>query len=207
MKKKVKKKTSKQIIEEKLAHIKQLLKNENKTPIILAVDQALNYTAFSVFANGELLAYSMINTSFKAEYLKKIDLILEKTKELVSKYNVNIIINEDIYFMNAQTFKKLAFLLVSFEHYAYKNNIHQLTIHPMTIKAYIGALGSEGAKKRKEQKSLMVDYVLDKYNIDIEKFTEEKYPDVYAKKKKKGDFDIADAICIGDFVNNILESF
>jgi len=168
---------------------------------LLSIDQALNYTAFSVFYNKKLIFYSLLDTSNrKICRAEKILCIRNEVFNLIRFNDINYVVYEDIYYCSLNAYKPLAMLFGVIEVLLYELNIPSIQIHPLSWKSHIN--GIRGS--RDDQKIISTEYADKRWNLDIAKYTEENYPSVY-KKKKGIDLDIADSICIGTLLIDLIE--
>lgn len=148
---------------------------------IIAFDQATNITGWCIFDNKKLLNYGIIDTSKFKSVDEKISKQKKEIQKLIKKYKPELFAIEDIqYQQNQYTYKILAELLGVISNTFFENEYPFVIISPSKWKSYCNIKG----RKREEQKVNAIQFVKDKFNIDVIS-------------------DIADAICIGWYTANL----
>ena len=149
---------------------------------ILVLDQASN-TGYCIILNNSIKKYGLLEKKYDDFYLNACYLVAEVTK-LISRYNVKIVILEEIYLgLNAITMEKLAGLKGMMISCAILNNCEYEVISAASWKTYHD-LGYD--RKEQKKKSIELAQRIVK-NADI-------------------DDNIADAILIGIFAAKTLRS-
>ena len=162
----------------------------NKDKLLIAFDQALNCTGYSIFKteDGSLVDYGKFTTdeSLAEEY--KLKQIRDWVKDLIEKYKPVKIAIEEIQLQqipgttnhgNVETFKKLAHVQGVLYEVIAESNIPFDVIPSVSWKSYCGIKG----RKRQEQKKNAQEFVLNTYGV-------------------KAIQDICDSICIGRYALN-----
>lgn len=145
---------------------------------LLALDQASNVSGWAVFEDGKLLESGTFTAKGKDLGERLYD-IRQKVSNLISKYNINYLIFEDIQLQgnvtgNVQTFKALAEVFGIIYELATELNIPNEAVLASSWKSTLGIKG----RQRAEQKRNAQKYVLENYG-------------------KKVSQDESDSICIG----------
>lgn len=147
---------------------------------LLSLDQSLNLTGFAIFSsvNGDLYKYGIFDLkdikgdNISDEKIYNIKMFLDR---IIKEYNIKFVVIEDIQSQsNVNTFKLLSWLQGVLKNYLYENNIPYAIISPPAWRKELGIKG----RKRDEQKINAINYIKNRYNIDVSS-------------------DVADAICIG----------
>lgn len=136
--------------------------------ILIALDESTTCTGYAVFNNGELIEHGAF--SFKSkDVLERVSFIMEEIEKLISRYEPNNMIIEDVQItMNAATAKSLLGLQFMIEIYAHRNNIQCETIRTTKWRKILG-LSNSRTLDRKAKKQETIDYVKNKYGIEVVK--------------------------------------
>lgn len=145
---------------------------------VLALDQSSRTTGWSVYSDGELYTYGHFTLTDQVEGVR-LHRLREKLTELISDYDIQELVFEDIYMdgqhiNNVSTFKKLAEVFGVVWELGISLNIPTTPVLPGTWRSTLGIKG----RTRPEQKRNAKEYVLQNYN-------------------KTATEDECDAICIG----------
>lgn len=134
--------------------------------ILIALDESTTCTGYAVFDDGELIEHGIF--SFKSkDVLERVSLIMEEIEELIKTYKPDNIVIEDVQItMNAATAKSLLGLQFMIEVYAHKNNISCKTYRTTKWRKILG-LSNSRSLDRKAKKQETIDYVKNKYGIEI----------------------------------------
>ena len=134
--------------------------------ILIALDESTTCTGYAVFDNGELIKHGIF--SFKSkDVLERVSLIMEEIENLINTYKPNNMVIEDVQItMNAATAKSLLGLQFMIEIYAHRNNISCETYRTTKWRKILG-LSNSRSLDRKAKKQETIDYVKDKYGIDV----------------------------------------
>lgn len=152
--------------------------------MILALDQALETSGYSVFEHGELINYGSFIVSPKQDIQKRLVSFAENLSDLKVRYDFDKLYFEGIQYQNnAETHKKLAYVQATILLWCHENNVSYEILAPSEWRHILG--GNFG-KTRKEQKAYAIDYVKSSFNYEVSS-------------------DEADAICIGCAAVNLLE--
>lgn len=134
--------------------------------ILIALDESTTCTGYAVFDDGELIEHGLFSLKSK-DVLERVSYIMEEIEELIETYKPNNMIIEDVQItMNAATTKSLLGLQFMIEVYAHRNNISCETYRTTKWRKILG-LSNSRALDRKEKKQETIDYVKDKYGIEI----------------------------------------
>lgn len=134
--------------------------------ILIALDESTACTGYAVFDDSELIEHGTF--SFKSkDVLERVSLIMEEIENLIDTYKPDNMIIEDVQItMNAATAKSLLGLQFMIEVYAHRNNIFCETYRTTRWRKILG-LSNSRALDRKAKKQETIDYVKDKYGIEI----------------------------------------
>ena len=134
--------------------------------ILIALDESTTCTGYAVFDDGELIEHGIF--SFKSKnVLERVSLIMEEIENLINTYKPNNMVIEDVQItMNAATAKSLLGLQFMIEVYAHRNNISCETYRTTKWRKILG-LSNSRSLDRKAKKQETIDYVKDKYGIDV----------------------------------------
>lgn len=134
--------------------------------ILIALDESTTCTGYAVFDDSELIEHGTF--SFKSkDVLERVSLIMEEIENLIDTYKPDNMIIEDVQItMNAATAKSLLGLQFMIEVYAHRNNISCETYRTTKWRKILG-LSNSRALDRKAKKQETIDYVKDKYGIDV----------------------------------------
>ena len=134
--------------------------------ILIALDESTTCTGYAVFDDGELIEHGVF--SFKSkDVLERVSLIMEEIEELIKTYKPDNMVIEDVQItMNAATAKSLLGLQFMIEVYAHRNNISCKTYRTTKWRKILG-LSNSRSLDRKAKKQETIDYVKNKYGIEI----------------------------------------
>lgn len=147
---------------------------------LLSLDQSSRITGWSVFADGALQEYGKLDAEKAGpEIGKRLSYIKEKIKSLIEKYQIELILIEDIQLQNTignnvVTYQRLAYVQAIIIELANSLSIPYEIIHSSSWKSTLGIRG----KARAEQKRNAQQWVVNTYSI-------------------KATQDECDSICIG----------
>ena len=145
---------------------------------ICALDQSTNKTGYSVFENGILADYGLLNLSNEKDIDLRLKLMSEKINVTIQNSQPNLVIFEDISQRNnVKTLIKLSRLQGMIMNICYEQDKDFLIYAPTTWRSIIGI--PQGSRhKRDELKQMAVDFIQHTYGI-------------------KTSDDVAESICIG----------
>lgn len=152
---------------------------------ILALDLSTKSSGWSVFEEGNLIDYGCISSA-STDLIKRIFIMSNGIEEVLNKYEIKKIIVEEVRpeggggVGNQKTHKALMWLQAKIAFLIYEKfnkKIEIEYIYPSSWRASIGIKTGRGIK-RTSLKQADIDFVKEKYNLDVND-------------------DIADAICIG----------
>ena len=134
--------------------------------ILIALDESTTCTGYAVFDDSELIEHGTF--SFKSkDVLERVSLIMEEIEKLIKTYKPDNMVIEDVQItMNAATAKSLLGLQFMIEVYAHRNNISCETYRTTKWRKILG-LSNSRSLDRKAKKQETIDYVKDKYGIDV----------------------------------------
>lgn len=134
--------------------------------MFLILDPATNITGYAIFnAPYKLNNYGLINLSkiSKEDQTKKRFELIKQIKELVLKFEINLITTEGVYFhSNASTHEKLSKVQGSIQDFSYSNNI--ICFSWSNAGEWRSKIGIK-AKKREDYKRETKEYVLAHYDV------------------------------------------
>jgi Holliday junction resolvasome RuvABC endonuclease subunit len=151
-----------------------------KNEIILALDQALKITGWSLYKDSKLIDVGNFSISANLPIERRLTLLWHKLNELYAEYEFNTLAFEDIQLQgNAETYKKLAYVQASIILWCYNQNIEFHILSPSHWRSVIKKhCGISFGRSRKEQKKTAQDFVNNKFNMQLSE-------------------DEADSVCIG----------
>lgn len=134
--------------------------------ILIALDESTTCTGYAVFDNGELVKHGLFSLKSK-NVLERVSYIMEEIEKLIKEYKPNNMIIEDVQItMNAATAKSLLGLQFMIEVYAHRNNISCGTYRTTKWRKILG-LSNSRTLDRKAKKQETIDYVKNKYGIEV----------------------------------------
>lgn len=137
-----------------------------KNKILIALDESTTSTGYAVFRNNTLIAHGFFSSKSK-DVLERVSYIMEEIEKLIKRYKPNDMIIEDVQItMNAATAKSLLGLQFMIEIYAHRNNISCETYRTTKWRKILGLSNSRDLD-RKAKKQETIDYIKNKYNIEI----------------------------------------
>ena len=151
---------------------------------ILSLDLSTKSSGWAYFKDGELIEHGCV-TSASTDVIKRIYIMREAVAALLTQYEVSKVIVEEVgpeggYGVgNTHTHKMLMWLQAAIAFIIHDNfpNVEIEYIYPSSWRANLGIKNGRGIK-RTTLKEADIDFVKEKYNIDVND-------------------DEADAICIG----------
>jgi hypothetical protein len=174
---------------------------------ILAIDQSTSKVGWAIFHNSKLKDYGLIELEKlikdderfeNKDYIDRIALLKEIILAMVKKNKIDIVGFEDIIMTSfggranatqVDVFKKLAKALGVLEVGMIDNGIYYIT-----TPAGVWRKGLKLGTKREEIKANTIDYVNEKFKLELRP---------YQPKKKDNDDDIADAIGLGSYISKL----
>ena len=134
--------------------------------ILIALDESTTCTGYAVFNDSELIKHGLFALKSK-DVLERVSYIMEKIEKLIKTYKPDNMVIEDVQItMNAATAKSLLGLQFMIEVYAHRNNISCETYRTTKWRKILG-LSNSRSLDRKAKKQETIDYVKDKYGIDV----------------------------------------
>jgi len=134
--------------------------------ILIALDESTTCTGYAVFNDSELIKHGLFALKSK-DVLERVSYIMEEIEKLIKTYKPNNMVIEDVQItMNAATAKSLLGLQFMIEVYAHRNNISCETYRTTKWRKILG-LSNSRSLDRKAKKQETIDYVKDKYGIEI----------------------------------------
>lgn len=132
---------------------------------ILALDQASRTSGFSIYEDGKLIQYGKF-TFTDTDFGIRLNKIRNKIKTLISNFNIDTIIYEDIQLQesannNVDTFKKLAEVYGIISELAVELKIPAQSVYSTSWKSGVGVKG----QNRAAQKKAAQDWVKNKFGI------------------------------------------
>lgn len=137
-----------------------------KNKILIALDESTTSTGYAVFKNSTLIEHGIFSSKSK-NVLERVSYIMEEIEKLIKKYKPSDMIIEDVQItMNAATAKSLLGLQFMIEIYAHRNNISCGTYRTTKWRKILG-LSNSRTLDRKAKKQETIDYIKNKYDIEI----------------------------------------
>lgn len=134
---------------------------------LLALDQSMRVSGWSVFDNQDLIVYGKFDASkISSDYGPRLKHIQKQVIELIKKYNIDHVVFEEIQLQNTvgnnvSTFKALAYVQAIIIETLYDMNIPYDIIASSSWKSTLGIKG----RARAEQKQNAQKWVIEKYSI------------------------------------------
>ena len=149
---------------------------------LLALDQSSRITGYAIFEDGKLVKYGKFEYSSDVPIADRLYGIRETVIKLISAYNINEVVLEDIQLQsnvvnNVQTFKVLAEVFGVLSELCIELNLPQSAVLASTWKSGLGIRG----KDRAAQKRAAQDWVVSTYGV-------------------RPTQDECDAVCIGSYI-------
>lgn len=143
---------------------------------IAGVDAATVRTGIALLVDGKIKKYELIDLHKNKDSNTRIPIMQNKIIDMIAKWKPDVVCIEDSWQgRNADTDKKIAYIIGSVMAYCYGHNIKFKKMLPSEWRKKIGL--AQGKKQREQLKQASIDFVKEQFNIDA------------------GD-DIADAVCI-----------
>lgn len=134
--------------------------------ILIALDESTTCTGYAVFDDGKLIKHGLFALKSK-DVLERVSYIMEEIEKLIKTYKPDNMVIEDVQItMNAATAKSLLGLQFMIEVYAHRNNISCETYRTTKWRKILG-LSNSRSLDRKAKKQETIDYIKDKYGIDV----------------------------------------
>ena len=134
--------------------------------ILIALDESTTCTGYAVFNDDKLIKHGLFALKSK-DVLERVSYIMEEIEKLIKAYKPDNMVIEDVQItMNAATAKSLLGLQFMIEVYAHRNNISCETYRTTKWRKILG-LSNSRSLDRKAKKQETIDYVKDKYGIDV----------------------------------------
>lgn len=134
--------------------------------ILIALDESTTCTGYAVFNDSELIKHGLFALKSK-DVLERVSYIMEEIEKLIKTYKPDNMVIEDVQItMNAATAKSLLGLQFMIEVYAHRNNISCETYRTTKWRKILG-LSNSRSLDRKAKKQETINYVKDKYGIDV----------------------------------------
>ena len=176
--------------------------NKKDKIILLALDSATVSTGWSISINGKIKDYGYFYITNKDNKLTtRINFMKKEVEKLLSKYNVNACVMEDVInknFIATVALSKLAGVLFDT---LYERDIPTIKLAPVAWKSkcdinnYKDEINRFGKNSREESKELTYEYVKDKLSLDIQK----EFNGVCKEHKDKLIWtDVVDSLAIND---------
>lgn len=148
---------------------------------MIAIDSSTNKSGIAIYKNGQFKSYKLLDYSNDKKMDSRFKKMSVALTEMLDEQNPDIIyIEETVVLRNAQTQRFLTRLQGVVAIWCFINNCDFNTIRPTQWRKLIGMTQGKSIK-REQLKQAAIDYVKEKYNLDVND-------------------DIADAVCIGDAV-------
>lgn len=134
--------------------------------ILIALDESTTSTGYAVFKNSTLIEHGIFSSKNK-NVLERVSYIMEEIEKIIENYKPDNMVIEDVQItMNAATAKSLLGLQFMIEIYAHRNNISCETYRTTKWRKILG-LSNSRALDRKAKKQETIDYIKNKYGIEI----------------------------------------
>ena len=146
----------------------------------LALDQAMKTSGWAIFEDNDLIAHGTFTIPASKPTEQRLNMIMQNLCELENEYEFDEIFFEDIQNQNNnETFKKLAYTQAAILIWCFSVNKPFDILAPSHWRKIIkDKYGKSFGRARQEQKQNAIDFVQEKYKVEV-------------------DSDTADAICIG----------
>ena len=148
---------------------------------ILALDQALQLSGWSLFDGRDLVTSGTFSVKTTLPIEQRLNCIMRHISELYNEYEFDALVFEDIQLQcgNVTTYQRLSYVQAAIMIWCYTNDVKYKVLAPSHWRKILkDKCGISFGRKREEQKQNAIDFVKDKFDIDVST-------------------DEADAICIG----------
>lgn len=130
------------------------------------IDASSKKTGICLLIDGELSEYKLLDYSFYDDTEKRMELMCNALLKQLNKYNPDCLYIEDSWnAMNVETTKLLTRIMGVTYAWCLSKKREWHSILPSQWRKYCGI--QQGKKKRKELKQASIDYVKEKYGIDV----------------------------------------
>lgn len=144
---------------------------------VAGIDAATVRTGMSLFADNKLDKYELIDLHRDKNADKRIPIMQNTIEDVLDDWEPDLVCIEDSWQgRNADTDKKIAYIIGAVMAYCNRNNIRFEKMYPSEWRRKVGI--AQGKKKREELKQASIDYVKARFGVDVSD-------------------DVADAICVG----------
>ena len=148
---------------------------------MLALDQALGVSGWSIFENRQLVAGGKFTIKPTLPIEQRLNEFMQHISELHNQYQFTSIAFEDIQLQcgKVSTYQKLAYVQAALMIWCYNNNVKYKILAPSHWRKILkDKCGVSFGRKREEQKQNAINFVKDKFDLEVTT-------------------DEADSICIG----------
>lgn len=147
-----------------------MVKLDTKDKVILSLDQASNLSGYSVYKDGKIISYGVLNlkdiTKVKhgiVAYDEKVENVKQFLIRCIDFFKPDIVVFEDIQRQsNVKTFKDLAYLQGIIKNHLYISEIPYCILAPSVWRKELKIKG----RKREDVKRNAQEYVKNKFNIE-----------------------------------------
>lgn len=134
--------------------------------VLCGIDSSTTRTGISCFVNGKYKDCILLDHKDCKDMELRVSLMIDSIFEQLDQYNPDIIVIEDDWNKNnVQTTKALSEIIGAVYGYARAHGADFHKLLPSTWRSYLGF--KVGGKKREELKQMAIDYVADRYGINV----------------------------------------
>ena len=137
--------------------------------MLLALDQSIRISGYSIFKEQELVSYGHWSVPSSLPLGQRLHMFLDHLDELNEKYEIDRIAFEDIQMQrgNVETYKKLCYTQAMIIFWCEKHKVQYDILSPSHWRSVIKRkCGKAFGRKREEQKLAAQEFVKEKYNIE-----------------------------------------
>ena len=133
---------------------------------LVGIDGATKKTGVCLLVNGELEKYTLVDTSKITDKRERFVQMSSSIKALLNEWKPDIVIMEDSWnAANVEVTKLLSKLMGTVDGWCIDNNVEYHEVLPTVWRKY--AHIDQSKKKREELKQASVQYVYDKYGVEV----------------------------------------
>lgn len=134
---------------------------------LISADSSTKKTGLSVFENGEYVEHILIDYSKEKDVEVRINKMGKDILSYLAKHKPDMIVCEHPQGSgrNVSMVGKLCEILGIIRSYTIAKNIEYIELMPSVWRSYLG--WAQGKKKRDELKQMSIDYIKEKYDMDV----------------------------------------
>lgn len=131
---------------------------------ILALDQSTKHTGWSLWINGELIDYGVIDVDEGYDSITRMRIMGEKIAAIIDRRNPRYVVIEQVQFQrNYKVYSQLSQLQGVLFHILFERKIEFTLVEPTKWRSFSKIKG----KNREEQKAAAIQAVYEKYDVKV----------------------------------------